>query len=136
MEDRVIQLAQQRNAATASIQALKVAMAKDRNIVGRKINDKCYFVTAEAADNYFGPMIEDAQKTLDSIAILPEGFASAYDMVTVGPIKFSESASQLAEAREHAGYRLANLEKARENVKIGKLPEPPKDFWYLKDIYA
>lgn len=136
MDDRMISLAHGRAQNVSDIQALKAAEAAERIVVGRKIDGDYFFTSKEAADEYFSPMIEDAKKDLDSIAILPEGLASVYDLVTVGPIKFGPMASELASNRESAETKVAYLERDLEGVKVGDLPETPKGFWELKDIYA
>lgn len=136
MYDKMISLAGTRTDNVSDIQAFKAAENKERNVVGRKIDSDYFFTSQEAADDYFGPMIEDAKKDLDSIAILPEGLASVYDLVTVGPIKFGPSASDLSSKRQYAESHVAHLERDLEGAKVGELPEPPKEFWSLKDIYG
>jgi len=136
MDDRMISLTHGRAQNVTDIKAFKAAEASERNVVGRKIDSDFFFTSQEAADEYFGPKIEDAKKDLDSIAILPEGFASVYDLITVGPIKFGPTASDLASKRQHAETHVAHLERDLEGVKVGELPEPPEEFWELKDIYG
>lgn len=135
MDDRMISLAYGQAQNVSNIKAFKAAEASERNVVGRKIDSDYFFTSQESADEYFGPKIEDAKKDLDSIAILPESLASVYDLITVGPIKFGPTASDLASTRQHAESRVAHLERDLEDVKVGELPEPPEEFWSLKDIY-
>jgi hypothetical protein len=123
MEDRILMLGSMKNKNQADAKAYRAAMRNGKKVIGRRMDGKYHFISAEARDEYFDPKIEDAQAELDSIAILPEGLANAFDLVTKGPVNFMPLAQDLSWKHRSAQSHLDYLKRDKEGSKIGNLPD-------------